>query len=125
MAKVYGEDVVERVRTRKYGAARRLRAREAATVKVANALDELISIGAPDDFDDEQEHAFLSALNNHKRRMVGDHPRPMRAMTSDGARLSSWPPGCDDAMQWDPRYSKEDFAQLRAAGFPVADWRLL
>ena len=125
MAKVYGEDVVERVRTRKYGAARRLRAREAATVKVANALDELISIGAPDDFDDEQEHAFLSALTNHKRRMVGDHPRSMRTMTSDGARPSSWPPGCDDAMQWDPRYSKEDFAQLRAAGFPVADWRLL
>ena len=125
MAKVYGEEVMERVRTRKCRAALRLRARQAATVKVANALDELLSVGAPDDFDREEEHAFLSALTNHKRRMVGDHPRSMRATVSDGTRLSSWPPGCDDAVQWDPRYSKEDFAQLRAAGFLVADWRLL
>ena len=125
MAKVYGEEVLERVRTRKHRAAQRLRARQAATVKVANALDELLSVGAPDDFDGEEEQAFLSTLKAHKHRMVGDHPRPMRAMTSEGARLSSWPPGCDDAVQWDPRYSKEDFAQLRAAGFPVADWRLL
>ena len=124
VAKVYGEDVVERVRTRKCRASLRLRARQAATVKVANALDELISIGAPDDFDDEQEHAFLSTLRAHKHRMVGDRSRPMRA-NANGARLSSYPPGCDDAMQWNPRYSKEDFAQLRAAGFPVADWRLL
>lgn len=123
MAKIYGEDVVERVRTRKCRAAVRLRAREAATVKVANALDELISIGAPDDLDAEQAHAFVATLKGHRRRMVGDHPRPMRA-NADGARASSWLPGCDDAMQWDPRYSKEDFAQLRAEGYPVADWRL-
>ena len=124
MAKVYGKDVMERVRTRKHRAALRLRAREAATVKVADALEGLLSVGAPDDFDGEEEHAFLSALTGHKRRMVGDHPRSMRATTSDGARLSSCPPGCDDAVQWDPRYSKEDFAQLRAEGYPVADWRL-
>lgn len=124
MAKVYGEDVLARVRTRKYRAALRLRAWQAATVRVANALDELISNGAPDDFDGEEENAFLCSLKGHRRRMVGDHPRSMRATTSHGARLSSWPPGCDDAMQWDPRLGKEDFAQLRAEGYPVADWRL-
>ena len=124
MAKVYGEDVLERVRTRKYRAALRLRARQVAAVKVANALDELIAHGAPDHFDGEEEQAFLSALKGHRRRMVGDHPRPMRSTTSDGARPSSWPPGCGDAVQWDPRYSKEDFAQLQAEGYPVADWQL-
>lgn len=115
---------MKRVRTRKFRAALRLRAREAATVKVADALEGLLSVGAPDSFDSEEEQAFLSALKGHKQRMVGHSPRPMRARTSDGARPSSWPPGCDDAMQWDPRLSKEDFAQLRAAGYPVADWRL-
>lgn len=110
--------------TRKCHAARRLRAWEAATVRVANAPDGLISNGAPDDFDLEEEHAFLKALKGHRRRMVGDYPRPMRATTSDGARPSSWPLSCDDAMQWDPRLSKEDFAQLRADGYPVDDWRL-
>ena len=124
MAKDYGEEVMERVRTRKCRAALRLRARQAATVKVANALDELISKGAPDDFDGEEVHAFLSALKNHKRRMVGDYAQPTCATTSDGSRLPSGPPVNDDAMRWDPRFSKEDFAQLRAEGYPVADWRL-
>lgn len=124
MAKVYGDDVVERVRTRKHRAAVRLRARQAATFKVANALDELISNGAPDDFDGEEGHAFLCALKGHRRRMVGHSPRPGSAAAVEGARPSSWPPGCDDAMQWDPRLSKEDFAELRRQGYLVADWRL-
>lgn len=115
---------MERVRTRKYRAALRLRARQTARVKVAKALDELILNGAPDGFDGEEKHAFLSTLENHKRRMVGEQRTPMRPMRLDGERPSSWPPGCDEAMQWDPRLSKEDFAELRRQGYPVADWRL-
>lgn len=124
MAKVYSEEVLERVRTRQCHAARRLRARQAATSIVAKALDELISKGAPDHFDAEEEHAFLLALKGHKLRMIGQFSRPVRATTVGHANPVSGPSGGYDMVQWDPRYSKEDFAELRRLGYAVADWRL-
>ena len=124
MAKVYGEEVLERVRTRQCHAARHLRARQAATSMVANALDELISKGAPDHFDGEEEHAFLSALKGHNVRMIGHHSRPIRATTAGDPNPVSGSSGSYDLVQWDPRFSKEDFAELRRLGYAVADWRL-
>ena len=116
MAKVYGEDVLERVRTRKYRAALRLRARQVAAVKVANALDELIAHGAPDHFDGEEEQAFLSALKDHKRRMVGQQPhRPLEPSISVG----------DSTPLWPERLGPEDLEELANGGWPprVQVWR--
>lgn len=124
MAKVYGEEVLERVRTRKSRAARRLHARQAAARMVANALDELISKGAPDNFDGEEDHAFLSALEGHKLRMIGQFPRPVPATTAVHANPVCRSGDSYDMVQWDPRYSKQDFAELRRLGYAVADWRL-
>lgn len=124
MAKVYGEEVLARVRTRQCRAARRLRARQVATSMVANALDELISKGVPDHFDAEEEHAFVAALKGHKLRMIGHHSQPIRATTAGDPNPVSRSSGSYDLVQWDPRYSKEDFAELRRLGYAVADWRL-
>ena len=66
MAKIYDSEVLDRVRTRKHLAARRSRAREAATAMVAKALNALIAEGPPDDFDSEEGSAFMSTLKNHR-----------------------------------------------------------
>jgi hypothetical protein len=124
VAKVYGSEVLERVRTRRHHAARRQRARETATGKVAKALNALIDAGAPADFDSEEAHAFMSTVRGHRLRMVG-YGSPARFATikqGTEAALATMP--SYDECEWDPRYSKEDFEELRRLGHGVADWRL-
>lgn len=124
MAKVYSEDVLERVRTRRYKATRRLRAREAATDKVARALNVLIADGAPEEFDGEEASAFISTLKNHRLRMIGYSSPASPAGMDIGAPNPLAPIPNYDQCEWDTRYSKEDFAELRRLGYGVADWRL-
>ena len=124
MAKVYDFDVMERVRTRRHGAARRLRARETATAMVAKGLNALIAAGAPDEFDSEEAHAFMSTLRNHRLRMVG-HGSPGRSGAPEKGAAPSIGTGANyDECEWDSRFDKEDFAELRRQGYGVADWRL-
>ena len=124
MAKIYPEEVLERVGTRRYGAARRLRGRETATALAAQGLNALITAGAPEGFDDDEAHAFMSTLENHRRRMIG-HGSPDRSGASRYVTLSSAAASPNyDQCQWDLRYSKEDFEELRRLGYGVADWRL-
>ena len=124
MAKVYGEDVLERVRTRRHGAARRLRARETATAVAAKGINALIAAGAPEDFDTEEAEAFMSTLKNHRLRMVGYGALGRSAGAGPVALASAKASPNYDECEWDPRYSEEDFAELRRLGYGVADWRL-
>ena len=124
MAKIYPEDVLERVRTRRRGAARRLRGRETATALAAQGLNALITAGAPEGFDDEEAHAFMSTLKNHRLRMVGYGSPERSAVSPKGGPASFAPSPNFDECDWDPRFDKEDFAELRRQGYGVADWRL-
>ena len=124
MAKVYDQEVLERVRTRRHRAALRSRARETATGLVAKALNALIAIGAPEDFDSEEAQAFMSTLKGHRLRMVGyGSPASPRAIMRGELTSPQVAPNYDEC-EWDPRYSKDDFAELRRQGYGVADWRV-
>jgi len=95
-----------------------------ATTRVAKALNVLITIGAPEDFDSEEAQAFMSTLKGHRLRMVGyGSPAGAAAVKSDEQTSVREIPNYDEC-EWDPRYSKDDFAELRRQGYGVADWRL-
>ena len=115
---------MERVRTRKFRAALRRRARESASEVVARAFGLLITAGPPDDFDEEEAHAFMSTLKNHRLRMVGYGSPARPAAAQNGAQTQLLVSPNYDECEWSPRYSKEDFAELRRLGYGVADWRL-
>ena len=125
MSKVYDDDVLERVGTRRCCAAKRLHGRQDATTRVVKAIDELIAAGAPDDYDSEEAEAFMLTLKNHKLRMVGKGAPEMLETIENGHQPPDGTNGNWDQCEWSPRYSKEDFADLRRRGYGVADWRLL
>ena len=125
MTKTYTDDVLERVRTRRHRAARRSSARETATSMVAKALNALIATGAPDDFDSEEAAAFMATLKGHRLRMVGYRSPARSGSIANGAQTSLRTIPNYDECDWDPRFSKEDFVELRRQGYGVADWRLI
>lgn len=91
---------------------------------VAKGLDALIAAGPPPDFDSEQARAFLSTVKNHKLRMVGQGSPAAPAAARSCALGPNTPSANYDECDWDSRFSKEDFAELRRQGYGVADWRL-
>lgn len=122
VAKTYRDDVLERVRNRHQRAVLRRGAREVATAMVAKGLDDLLAAGPPAHFDGEQARAFASILRNHKDRMIGRvAPAAASKTCSPGPNA---PSANYDECNWDQRFSKEDFAELRRQGYGVADWRL-
>ena len=91
---------------------------------MAKELNELIAAGPPGDFDSEESHAFMSTLKGHRLRMVGHGSRAKPALRKNDAKTSHQASSNYDECDWDPRYGKEDFAELRRLGYGVADWRL-
>ena len=92
MTQVCSEEVMERVRTRKFRAALRLQGRQAASAAGGAAMAKLIAAGAPDYLTADQSTAYMEQLRGQCHRMVGHLPPALPAPVA-AERLPHWADG--------------------------------
>jgi len=121
MAKTYPPEIEERVRTRRYRAARRQHARLAAARLIAADLDARIAQGPPADHDADEAKAFMSVLHDQRRLVkLPSVPAPGPSTGKDvDAASDPWAHGNLRVFVPDPRFSEEDLEELRRMGVAI------
>ena len=117
MTQVCSEEVMERVRTRKFRAALRLQGRQAASAAGGAVMAKLIAAGAPDYLTAGAATAYMEQLRGQCHRMVGHLPAALPTPYPDevAERLPHWADGL----------CEQDRAEIANGGWPahVQVWR--